>query len=65
MIKSLFPEVDPHHVVLHLPPEEHRRQDSEGTRVRQTLHFFPQGGHHDDVGGALIFLDREDLYIVI
>ena len=48
-----FPEVYPHHVVLHLPPEEHPGEDSESTGVRHVGHFFLEGGGHVDVGGAL------------
>ena len=48
-----FPEVYPHHVVLHLPPEEHRGEDGEGTGVRQVGHSFLEGGGHVDVGGGL------------
>ena len=47
MMTSLFPEVDPHHVVLHLPPEEHGREDGEGTGVREVRHLFLEGGHVD------------------
>ena len=36
-----LPEVDPHHVVLHLAPEEHRREDGDGTGAKP----FSEGGH--------------------
>ena len=40
-----LPEVDPHHVVLHLAPEEHRREDGDGAGAQ----LFSEGGH-DVVG---------------
>ena len=44
---AYIPEVYPHHVVLHLSPEEHHREDGEGTGVGEVGRFFPEGGHVD------------------
>ena len=40
-VRPGFPEVDPHHVVLHLAPEEHRREDGDGAGAQ----LLSEGGH--------------------
>ena len=52
VLRPGFPEVDPHHVVLHLAPEEHRREDGDRTGAK----LFSEGGH--DVAGLPHALPR-------
>ena len=48
-VRLCLPEVDPHHVVLHLAPEEHRREDGDGAGVQ----LLSEGARHDVVGRGL------------